>query len=52
MREPLAEHAIALSISDSDDMAVLGLAKEHLDDAMAEIARHIGSPASIIRLDR
>jgi hypothetical protein len=39
--EPLTEHAIALSISESDDMAVLGLAKEHLDDAMAEIARHL-----------
>ena len=41
MPEPLTEHAIALSISESDDMAALGLAKEHLDDAMAEIARHL-----------
>jgi hypothetical protein len=32
---------IALSISESPDLAVLGLAKEHLEDAMTEIARHL-----------
>jgi len=32
---------IALSISGSPDLAVLGLAKEHLEDAMTEIARHL-----------
>lgn len=32
---------IALSISDSPDLAVLGLGREHLDDAMMEIARHL-----------
>jgi SLOG cluster2 len=32
---------VALSISNNPDMAVLGLGKEHLDDAMTEIARHL-----------
>jgi hypothetical protein len=32
---------IALSISESPDLAVMGLAKEHLEDAMTEIARHL-----------
>lgn len=40
-REPLCERAVALSISESPDMAALGLAREHLDDAMAEVARHL-----------
>jgi hypothetical protein len=40
-RESLSQKAIAISISDSPDMAVLGLAEEHLRDAMAEIARHL-----------
>jgi hypothetical protein len=40
-QEPLSKHAIAISISESPDMGVLGLAKEHLDDAMAEVARHL-----------
>lgn len=40
-QEPLSKHAIAISISESPDMAVLGLAQEHLDDAMAEVARHL-----------
>lgn len=40
-QEPLSKHAVAISISESPDMAVLGLAKEHLDDAMAEVARHL-----------
>lgn len=39
--EPLSGHVIAVSISHSPDMAVLGLAQEHLDDAMAEVARHL-----------
>lgn len=34
-------HTIALSISNSPDLAVLGLGKEHLEDAMTEIARHL-----------
>lgn len=40
-RESLSQKAVAISISDSPDMAVLGLAEEHLHDAMAEIARHL-----------
>ena len=40
-QEPLSRRAIAVSISESPDMASLGLAKEHLDDAMAEVARHL-----------
>jgi hypothetical protein len=40
-QEPLSKHSIAISISESPDMAVLGLAREHLDDAMAEVARHL-----------
>lgn len=39
--EPLSGRIIAISISESPDMAVLGLAQEHLDDAMAEIARYL-----------
>ena len=40
-QEPLSKHAVAISISESPDMAILGLAKEHLDDAMTEVARHL-----------
>lgn len=40
-REPLSQKVIGISISDSDDMEALGLAEEHLLDAMAEIARHL-----------
>ncbi len=40
-QEPLSQKAVAISISDSPDMAVLGLAEEHLRDAMAEVARHL-----------
>lgn len=40
-REPLSQKSVAISISDSPDMAALGLAPEHLRDAMAEIARHL-----------
>jgi len=39
--EPLRQKTIAISISESGDMASLGLAEEHLRDAMAEIARHL-----------
>jgi len=39
--EPLSKQAIAISISDSPDMDVLGLSREHLDDAMAEVARYL-----------
>ena len=40
-QEPLSQKAIGISISDSADMPILGLADEHLRDAMAEIARHL-----------
>lgn len=40
-QEPLSQTAVAISISDSTDMSVLGLAEEHLRDAMAEVARHL-----------
>ena len=40
-REGLSQVAVAISISESPDMAVLGLSDEHLRDAMAEIARHL-----------
>lgn len=40
-QEPLSKHTVAISISESSDMAVLGLSEEHLNDAMAEIARHL-----------
>lgn len=38
---PLAGRRIGISISESSDMAVLGLGFEHLQDAMSEIARHL-----------
>src|SRR5258707_6241702 len=37
----LSGRCIGISISESSDMGVLGLGKEHLDDAMTEIARHL-----------
>lgn len=40
-QEPLSQRAIAIAVSESPDMASLGLAPEHLRDAMAEIARHL-----------
>lgn len=40
-REPLSQRAIAISISESPDMSALGLSQAHLEDAMAEIARHL-----------
>jgi len=39
--EVLARKAIGISISDSPDMPPLGLSEGHLQDAMAEIARHL-----------
>lgn len=39
--EPLNGLMVAVSISESPDMEVLGLAQEHLDDAMSEVARHL-----------
>ena len=40
-REPLSQTVVAISISESPGMAPLGLATEHLVDAMAETARHL-----------
>ena len=40
INEESREHVIAVSTSESPDMAILGLSDEHLRDAMAEIARH------------
>ena len=40
-QEVLANQTIALSISESADLPVLGLAQEHLQDAMAEVARYL-----------
>lgn len=40
-REILSSKSIALSISENLDMPILGLSKEHLNDAMTEIARHL-----------
>lgn len=40
-QELLREHVVAISTSESPDMAYLGLSAEHLQDAMAEIARHL-----------
>lgn len=40
-RKSLTGDVVAISISESPDMAILGLAKEHIDDAMAEVSRHL-----------
>lgn len=40
-QEPLSQKVVGISISDSADMSILGLADEHLLDAMAEVARHL-----------
>lgn len=40
-RELFENRTIAISISESPDMPALGLSKQHLQDAMAEIARHM-----------
>jgi hypothetical protein len=37
----LGGSCVALSISNSPDLGVLGLGKEHLEDAMTEVARHL-----------
>lgn len=42
-KEPLSNRVVAISISDSPDMASLGLSSEHLTDAMAEVARYLMS---------
>jgi hypothetical protein len=39
--ERLSQITVAMSISDSPDMASLGLGQEHLSDAMAEVVRHL-----------
>lgn len=39
--EMLERRPVAISISDSADLACFGLTHEHLRDAMAEIARHL-----------
>ena len=40
-QESLSHRSIAISISESAEMNVLGLSAEHLIDAMAEVARHL-----------
>lgn len=40
-QEAFENRTLAISISDSPDMPALGLSKQHLQDAMAEIARHM-----------
>jgi hypothetical protein len=42
-KEPLSNRVVAISISESPDMASLGLSSEHLTDAMAEVARYLMS---------
>jgi hypothetical protein len=40
-QEPFQDRTLAISISDAPDMPALGLSKLHLEDAMAEVARHM-----------
>lgn len=40
-KEPFRNSTIALSISESDNLGQLGMANEHLKDAMTEISRHL-----------
>lgn len=40
-RQALGQSTVAISISESPDMAALGLSDAHLRDAMVEIARHL-----------
>ncbi len=40
-REVLSKKKVAISISESPDMSLLGLSEEHLRDAMTEVARHL-----------
>lgn len=42
-KEPLSNRVVAISISESPNMASLGLSSEHLTDAMAEVARYLMS---------
>ena len=44
----LEEWAIAVSISDSPDLAYLGLGERHLRDIMVEIARHLMSAGATL----
>lgn len=39
--QPLAGQTVAISISEAPDMGVIGMGREHLDDAMTETARHM-----------
>lgn len=39
--DPLAGRAVAISVSDSPDLAFLGFGNQHLHDAMGELARHL-----------
>ena len=41
LQETKTTPTVAISISESPDMAVLGLSDEHLQDAMVEIALHL-----------
>lgn len=40
-QETLNQRIVAISVSESADMPVLGFSEEHLRDAMAEFARHV-----------
>lgn len=40
-QEVLRNNVIAVSVSESPDLGYLGLSGEHLQDAMAEVARHL-----------
>lgn len=39
--EALADHTVAISVSDSPDLGTLGMTEAHLRDATAELARHL-----------
>lgn len=39
--KPIGHQVVAISISESPGLAELGLGKEHLEDAMTEVARHL-----------
>jgi hypothetical protein len=41
MIRPLTGHTVAISVSNSPDLAELGFGEQHLRDAMVEIARHL-----------
>jgi|HubBroStandDraft_1064217.scaffolds.fasta_scaffold01080_6 hypothetical protein len=45
---PLAGTAVAVSISDSPDLAALGMGEQHLHDAIQEFARHILANGGIV----